>query len=138
MDVFSRRERSEIMRRVKSRNTRPELKVRTLLHHLGYRFRLQRTDLPGSPDLVLPKYRTALFVHGCFWHRHPGCPRATMPSASKDYWIKKFTRNTARDVKVQQALRRAGWRVVVVWECELRDQELLTRRLLNILSSQPS
>ncbi len=133
MDVFTRQQRSEIMRRVKSRDTRPEKKVRSLLHSLGFRFRLHRKDLPGHPDIVLPKHSAAIFVHGCFWHRHPGCPRATTPGTRKDYWSSKFQRNIARDARNQDDLRSIGWRVLVVWECELRDVDGVKRRLLMAL-----
>jgi DNA mismatch endonuclease, patch repair protein len=133
MDVFTPEKRSEIMRRVKSRDTLPEKKVRSLLYGLGFRFRLHRKDLPGHPDIVLPKHRTAIFVHGCFWHRHPGCPRATTPAARKDYWSSKFLHNIARDARNQDELRSLGWRVLVAWECELRDVEGVKRRLLMAL-----
>ena len=118
-DIFSEEQRSYIMSRVSSKNTKPELYVRSFLHGQGLRFRIHRKDLPGKPDLALPKYRTAIFVHGCFWHRHKGCPRATMPSTRIDFWKRKFEGNVVRDRLNQAALKKANWKVVVVWECEL-------------------
>lgn len=120
MDTFSPEERSDIMRRVRSTDTTPERKVRSLLHKLGFRFRLHRSDLPGKPDIVLPKRRTVIFVHGCFWHRHPGCSRATTPASNQEYWLPKFRRTMERDAKNQDELRRQGWNVIVVWECEVK------------------
>ncbi len=125
MDTVSPEKRSWVMSRVKGRNTEPERRVRSLLHRLGFRFRIQRKDLPGTPDVVLPKYKTVLFVHGCFWHRHAGCKRATTPANNAEYWQKKFARNLARDARVEQELKESGWRVIVVWECELRDMDAL-------------
>lgn len=124
------------MRRVKSRDTTPERKVRSLLHLLGYRFRLHRKDMPGKPDIILPRYRTVIFVHGCFWHRHAGCPRAAMPQTRTAYWTRKLERNATRDAENQQVLTSQGWRVIVVWECELRDRERLATRLRAALSNQ--
>lgn len=102
------------MAQVKGRNTRPENVVRSLLHRMGYRFRLQRADLPGKPDIVLPKHHTVIFVHGCFWHRHPGCTRTTMPATNIDYWNRKFERNVARDAQSQATLESGGRSVLVV------------------------
>lgn len=118
------------MAQVKGRDTRPEKVVRSLLHHMGYRFRLQRADLPGKPDIVLPKHRTVIFVHGCFWHRHTGCKRATMPATNIDYWNRKFARNVARDAQNKTALESGGWSVLIVWECELKNVAALQTRLL--------
>lgn len=117
------------MAQVKARDTGPERLVRSLLHRMGYRFRLQRTDLPGKPDIVLPKFKTALFVHGCFWHRHPGCKRATTPTSNIIYWDKKFGRTVLRDAKNKKELEALGWRVVIVWECELKNLPALQARL---------
>lgn len=117
------------MRRVRQRDTDPELVVRRVAHALGYRFRLHRRDLPGTPDLVFPKYRVALFVHGCFWHRHEGCPRATTPKSRRDYWLPKFAANVERDRRKEEALKSLGWRVLVFWECEINDLNSLKRRL---------
>jgi DNA mismatch endonuclease (patch repair protein) len=108
------------MARVKSTDTTPEMAVRRALHAAGLRYRLHRADLPGKPDLVLPGRRTVIFVHGCFWHSHPGCSRARMPSSRQEYWAPKLARNVARDRAVVSALAAAGWKVVVIWECELK------------------
>ena len=129
MDTFTKDERSNIMRKVRSRNTLPELAVRSLLHRMGYRFRLHRRDLPGAPDIVLPKYKTVVFVHGCFWHRHKGCNRASMPTSRLEYWVPKFTKTKQRDRDNPKALKRLGWRVVVVWECQIRGRSQLAHRL---------
>ena len=129
MDKVSPEKRSWTMAQVKGRNTKPEKAVRSLLHRMGYRFRLQRDDLPGKPDIVLPKYRTVIFVHGCFWHRHSGCKRASTPVDNADYWRRKFERNVARDAEDSAALKSQGWQVLVVWECELRDIPKLIERL---------
>lgn len=129
MDVFDSATRSRIMRMVRSQDTRPELKVRSLLHGLGFRFRLHRADLPGKPDIVLPRYRAVVFVHGCFFHFHT-CPRAQRePKTNPDYWRRKRARNAQRDQQSESALREAGWKPIVVWECELRDMDSLSSRL---------
>lgn len=126
------------MRRVRSTNTTPEKRVRSLLHKLGFRFRLRRNDLPGKPDIVLPKHRTVIFVHGCFWHRHQGCPRATTPSSRQEYWLPKFGRTIDRDKENQQLLGKKGWNVVVVWECGTKDLSILTEKLLRIVARDES
>ncbi len=120
------------MRQVKVKDTKPELVVRSLLHRLGYRFRLHRKDLPGTPDLVFPGRRLALFVHGCFWHGH-GCRIGQLPKSRLDYWQPKIEANRDRDRRKQEALAAAGWRVGVVWQCELADREGLARRLRTLL-----
>lgn len=124
-DTMTPGERSKRMARVRGKNTRPELLVRRLIHHMGYRFRLHRKDLPGKPDLVFPRYRSVIFVHGCFWHRHPSpdCPLARLPKSRLDFWEAKLAANRDRDLRVQQALASAGWKVFIVWECELRNNE---------------
>lgn len=129
MDVFTRAKRSEIMRKVKHFDTTPEMTVRRVLHRLGFRFRLHRKDLPGRPDVALPKWRVALFIHGCFWHRHKNCPRASNPKTRPAYWAAKFERNVRRDRAAARALRRAGWQVIVVWQCQTRDEASLATRL---------
>jgi DNA mismatch endonuclease, patch repair protein len=123
------------MSRIRSRDTKPELAVRSLLHSMGYRFRLHRKDLPGSPDIVLPKYQTAIFVHGCFWHRHRGCPLAYTPKTRTEFWLKKLNANVARDKKATRNLRKEGWRVLTVWECEIAATSRLAARLHHTLSS---
>ena len=107
------------MARIRSRDTKPELIVRSVLHRAGIRFSLRRKDLPGKPDIVLPKYQTVILVHGCFWHRHPGCSVATTPKSNIEFWHKKFDTNVKRDRRNQRALRRLGWKVIVVWECQI-------------------
>ena len=131
MDKVSPEQRSWTMSQVKGRDTGPEKIVRSLLHAMGYRFRIQRADLPGKPDIVLPRFKTALFVHGCFWHRHPGCKRASTPASNMPYWDAKFARTVARDVRNQDELERQGWRVLIVWECELKNKDALRGRLQN-------
>ena len=120
MDRISKACRSRNMSRVRGSNTKPEIIVRSLLHRLGYRFRVNRRDLPGKPDIVLAKYQTVAFVHGCFWHRHPGCKRASMPATRRDFWIAKLQKNVERDKRDRRELRRAGWQVIVLWECDIR------------------
>lgn len=112
----------------------PELVVRRLAHALGFRFRLHRRDLPGSPDLVFPRRRKVIFVHGCFWHRHEGCRLAADPKTRPDFWSRKFAANVARDRAAQEALEMAGWKVMIIWECETRSLEGLADRLVGFLS----
>ena len=121
------------MSRVGSKDTGPEMRVRRTAHALGYRYRLHAGDLPGSPDLVFRSRKKVVFVHGCYWHRHPGCKRASTPSTRRDYWQAKFDRNVARDAAAESALREAGWDVLVIWECETKDPEALTDRLATFL-----
>ena len=135
MDTASPEKRSWIMRQVKGRDTSPEKIVRSLLHRMGYRFRLQRDDLPGKPDIVLPRFKTVVFVNGCFWHRHSGCKRATTPATNVDYWQPKLALTGARDARNQAELEKMGWRVVIVWECELKDKTTLEKRLDDYLKS---
>ena len=122
-------ERRALMQRVKQRDTAPELEVRRQLFALGLRFRLQRRDLPGTPDIVLPSRRLAIFVHGCFWHRHHNCPKATTPKLRAAFWAEKFEANVARDRAKASALRKAGWKVATVWECETTDLDRLSVKL---------
>ncbi len=121
------------MARVRSKDTGPERTVRSLLHRLGYRFRLHRRDLPGVPDLTLPKYRTVVFVHGCFWLQHKGCKAAERPASNRAYWDAKLDRNATRDAVNGKRLRALGWRVAVVWECQLKQPDRLAARLRKIL-----
>ncbi len=118
------------MSRIHATNTKPELIVRSLLHGMGFRYRLHVRALPGCPDIVLPRWKSAVLVHGCFWHRHHGCHLAYTPKSRKAFWTKKFEGNVNRDKKASTMLRRLGWRVLVVWECELQDQDRLARRLM--------
>jgi len=133
MDVFSTQKRSAVMARVRAKNTAPERSVRSLLHGLGYRFRLHRRDLPGTPDLILPRWRTVVFVHGCFWHQHPGCKGADRPTSNRPYWDKKLDRNVVRDTLNRRLLENLGWKVIIVWECQTKDADKLTKRLVRAL-----
>jgi DNA mismatch endonuclease, patch repair protein len=136
-DVYSPEKRSAVMRRVKGKDTSPELKVRKALTHLGARYRLHRKDLPGNPDIVLPGRKLALFVHGCFWHGHDCARGARVPKQNRDYWIGKVARNAARDAKNCEALSALGWRVETIWECDLKDEAALEARLRALLISSP-
>ncbi|MCE6980376.1 DNA mismatch endonuclease Vsr [Pseudomonas frederiksbergensis] len=133
MDILTPIQRSNCMQRIKSKNTKPELIVRSMCHRLGYRFRLGRKDLPGTPDLVFPRLKLCLFVHGCFWHRHEGCKYAYSPKTRVDFWESKFARNVIRDNKVMNALKASGWNTGVVWECETKNAAFLEKKLIEIL-----
>lgn len=122
-DIVSSEKRSEMMSKVRSKDSVAEKKVRSALHASGYRFRLHRKDLPGTPDIVLPKLRLIILVHGCFWHRHDGCSKASTPKSNREFWEKKFSENIARDIRTKSALETLGWRVVVTWECEVKKSE---------------
>lgn len=125
------------MSRVKGRDTLPELRVRKAAHAMGLRFRLHRKDLPGCPDLIFPKRRVALFVHGCFWHRHPGCRKASTPKTRVEFWADKFKANVLRDARVSAELEKRGWKVAVIWECETRCAETLARTLTERIVGAP-
>ncbi|SFJ14998.1 T/G mismatch-specific endonuclease [Phyllobacterium sp. CL33Tsu] len=129
-------ERSSLMAKVKGKNTKPEIRVRQILHRMGRRFRLHRRDLPGQPDIVLPKHKVAIFVHGCFWHRHPGCRLTTTPKTRVDFWQKKFDENVQRDRRNIADLGFAGWYPLVIWECETRDVDALAASLRQRLPQQ--
>lgn len=129
MDSVSKEKRSWIMGRVKGQNTRPEKLVRSLLHRMGYRFRIQRANLPGRPDIVLPKYHAVIFVHGCYWHRHD-CPNGKrLPKTRLDFWLPKLEGNRLRDVKNQEKLIQMGWKVLILWECMLKDKISLQEKI---------
>ncbi len=115
------------MSRIRGKDTKPELRVRSQLHRMGYRFRLHRKDLPGRPDIVLPKYDTVIFVHGCFWHRHKGCRACYTPKTRVEFWETKFEQNVRRDRRNEAALRKRGWRIIRIWECETESFEALAR-----------
>ena len=132
-DTVDPAKRSEIMSRIRSRDTKPEMIVRRIAHRLGFRFRLHRRDLPGCPDLVFPRHRAIILVHGCFWHRHPGCKYATSPKTRVSFWERKFEGNVVRDRRNQNALHELGWRVLVIWECETRDPEAVAERIAGFL-----
>lgn len=131
-------QRSALMSRIRASNTAPELAVRRLCHSWGYRFRLHRRDLPGTPDLVFPRLRKVVMVHGCFWHRHqdPACKNAVLPKTRREWWAAKFGRNVARDARNEESLLALGWEVLVLWECEIRADGHRTR-LAEFLGSQP-
>ena len=124
-------QRSRNMSAIKSKNTKPEISVRKLLHSMGYRFRLHRKDLPGSPDIVLPKYKTVIFVHGCFWHRHNNCKYATTPKTRKEFWENKFEENVKRDNLNQANLTLKGWKIIILWECQLKED--MKKRIRELL-----
>ena len=126
-------ERSALMARIGSKDTKPELLVRKLLHGMGYRYRLHRRDLPGTPDICFPGRRKVVFVHGCFWHRHDGCKRATTPGTRRSYWERKFKGNVVRDRRNLADLEHLGWEALVVWECETADLPALAERLREFL-----
>jgi DNA mismatch endonuclease (patch repair protein) len=136
VDTLTPSERSERMARVRSRNTKPEMEVRRLVHGMGYRYRLHGKDLPGCPDIVFPRLRKVLFVHGCFWHRHPNpeCKLARLPKSRLDFWLPKLEENRRRDMAQQEALMDRGWRFMVIWECELRNIPNLVEKLRIFLS----
>lgn len=135
-DTLSREERSRRMAMVRSADTRPEMRVRRLVHGMGYRYRLHRKDLPGKPDLVFPGRRAVIFVHGCFWHRHDDCPLARMPKSRREFWEPKLEGNKRRDEREIAALRAAGWRVMVIWECEIRDAVAVAARVRDFLDGE--
>lgn len=132
-DVFTQAKRSAIMSRITGKNTKPEIVVRKIVHSLGFRFALHRRDLPGTPDLVLPRYRKVIFVHGCFWHGHARCRRATLPSTNKKFWHEKIGGNKLRDTSAKRRLQQTGWEVLVVWQCEIAKREKLIKRLESFL-----
>lgn len=138
MDHLTPEKRSWNMSRIRGTDTKPEVLVRSILHCAGYRFRKNVNALPGKPDIVLPKYKTVIFVHGCFWHRHKGCKDATTPKSNKAFWKKKFDRNVANDRKHTRELRKLGWKVVTIWSCQLKKSEKLVRHIENSFSLSPS
>lgn len=134
VDVFTKAKRREVMARIKGCDTKPEKMVRSLVHRMGFRFSLHRKDLPGKPDIVLPRLGKVIFVHGCFWHGHASCRRATIPTTNTAYWTEKIAKNKVRDAKTKRLLRRAGWHVLIVWECEIAQTEKLTKKLMRFLN----
>jgi DNA mismatch endonuclease, patch repair protein len=137
-DRLTKEHRSWNMGRIHGKDTAPEKRVRSLLHRLGFRFRLHGKKLPGRPDIVLSKHKTVIFVHGCFWHRHRDCKNCTTPTHRRTWWLKKFEGNTARDKQHQEELRRLGWQVSVIWECETERLETIARRLSRLLDPKRS
>jgi DNA mismatch endonuclease (patch repair protein) len=132
VDRLTPEHRSWNMSRIRSSNTKPERMVRSLLHRMGYRFRLNRKDLPGTPDIVLPRHKAVVLVHGCYWHRHPGCRYAYTPKSRVEFWQAKFDANVERDKRVEAELVALGWRVFTVWECEVKSGDGLIERLQQI------
>lgn len=133
VDSISPKHRSWNMSRVRAKDTKPEVKVRSILHPKGFRFRKNVKSLPGVPDIVLPKYRTVIFVHGCFWHQHRGCKKSHIPKSNVEFWTEKLSKNVVRDVKHKKNLEELGWRVIYVWECELKNIEVLEAKLIKKL-----
>ncbi len=136
VDTLTKQERSERMGRVKGADTKPEMVVRRLVHAMGYRYRLHSRDLPGKPDIVFRRKKKVIFVHGCFWHRHPGCKLARIPKSRLDFWVPKLEGNRERDIRNQGTLRRMGWRVLVIWECEIGDRGELGNRIEEFLGGR--
>ncbi|MNC42403.1 Very short patch repair protein [compost metagenome] len=135
MDKFTREKRSSIMKNVTSKNTMPEITIRRLLHKMGYRFRLHRKDLPGTPDIVLPKYKKAIFVHGCFWHGHVNCKKAKLPSTNVEFWESKIDGNKMRDERNILKLEEMGWECLIIWTCQIKKSELqaISKKIQNFI-----
>jgi DNA mismatch endonuclease (patch repair protein) len=136
MDTLTPEQRSTLMSRIRSRDTKPEMLVRRLVYSCGYRYHVHCSDLPGTPDLVFRARKKIIFVHGCFWHAHPHCHNNRMPKSRTEFWIPKLQRNRKRDVVNLRNLRRRGWQVEVVWECQTKDLEVLRSRLVRFLGEQ--
>lgn len=132
-DTLSPQERSERMSRVRNKDTKPEMRVRRLIHSMGYRYRLHYGKLPGRPDMVFPERKKVIFVHGCFWHRHEGCPRCRLPKSRLDFWVPKLEKNRSRDIEKQARLRELGWDVLVIWECEVEEAAGVPGRIMSFL-----
>jgi DNA mismatch endonuclease (patch repair protein) len=133
-DVFSQEKRSWIMSRVKGRDTKPEILVRSFIFRMGFRFRIHRRDLPGTPDIVLPRHGKVIFVHGCFWHGHKRCPRSKRPTTNENFWNNKLDGNIKRDKRYRRELRQMGWKVLIIWECETKSPEKLLQKLERFLN----
>lgn len=131
MDILNAEQRHRNMQAIKSKNTGPEIVVRRLLFSLGYRYQLYRHDLPGTPDMALPKYRTVIFVHGCFWHRHKGCKYTTSPLTNKERWRQKFQENIRRDKRQNKLLRQQNWNILIIWTCEIKNLAKLRQKILS-------
>ena len=136
IDRLAPAERAKLMARVKGKDTNPERMVRSLIHRMGYRFRLHRKDLPGRPDIVLPRHKKIIFVHGCFWHQHSGCARSKRPASRPEFWNAKLDRNVERDKEVQTALRQRGWDILIIWECDLKIRENLIKMLRKFMAKE--
>ncbi len=135
MDKISPERRSANMGRIRSKDTSPEVVLRRLIHRLGYRFRLHRRDLPGKPDIVFPSRRKIILMHGCFWHQHPGCREGRIPGSRPEYWVEKLKRNQLRDETNRALLEEQAWKILVVWECELRDEAAVRKAVSKFLGS---
>lgn len=135
-DTISREQRSKVMALVRSKDTKPEMAVRKLVHRLGFRYRLHGQKLPGRPDLVFKKRKKVIFVHGCFWHRHENCNHARMPKSNTDFWIEKLNQNKIRDDKNVETLAQLGWENLIIWECEIRDIVELEKRIIVFLNEE--
>ena len=135
-DVFTKEKRSWIMSCVKGRDTKPEILVRSVVHRMGYRFRVHRRDLPGNPDIVLPRHGKVIFAHGCFWHGHKRCPRSKRPTTNKGFWNEKLDKNVKRDKRFRRKLRLMGWKELVIWQCETRKPEKLLAKLERFLHDE--
>lgn len=133
MDRITKEKRSWNMSRIRGKDTKPELIVRSQIHAMGYRFRLHVKDLPGKPDILLPRYRTAIFIHGCFWHRHPGCKYAYTPKSRENFWAEKLRKNVERHEKISKELDRLSWRVLIIWECEVSELPALGQKIESFL-----
>jgi DNA mismatch endonuclease (patch repair protein) len=133
MDTLSLTERSVRMSRVKGKDTKPELAVRSLVHRMGFRYRLHVRSLPGQPDMVFSSKKRVIFVHGCFWHRHTGCALCRMPKSKLDFWKPKLEGNRQRDLRNQSKLRRTGWRILTIWECQVGDEDKMKQRVMKFL-----
>ena len=140
MDTLTPEQRSINMSKIRSKDSKPEITVRKMLFKEGFRFRIHDKKLPGKPDIVLKKYKTVIFVHGCFWHQHENCKRANMPKSNIEYWAPKIERNVQRDKEHAETLKEKGWQVIVVWECELKNKnnEKLKKQLLEVLTGKPA
>ncbi len=135
MDVFSKGKRSQIMSRISGKDTKPEMLVRSLLHRMGFRFRLHTKDLPGKPDITLPKHKKVIFIHGCFWHGHIDCPRSKRPSTNVKFWNEKIDGNIKRDKKNIQSLENQDWKTLILWTCEIKDQKTLESKLTSFMET---
>ncbi len=136
MDTVPPDKRSEIMRRIRSVDTLPEMKVRSMIHRMGYRFRLHARNLPGKPDLIFTSRKKAIFVHGCFWHHHSNCPKGSFPKSRTEYWVPKLLLNKKRDAAKIAQLKKLGWNVMVIWQCQLSDMNVLSKRVVSFLGDR--
>lgn len=132
-DNLTKEQRKNVMSSVKQRHTKPEIAIRKLLHRYGFRFRLHNKKLPGTPDIVLPKYKAVIFVHGCFWHQHEGCRKARRPTSNVEFWNEKLDRNAERDTRKESELKNLGWKVLIIWDCEIKDGDSLIEKIKHFL-----